>query len=200
MKCNQRKFLATISVFLFGVLLVAGCRNEKSSRTENRQGDLLSYTVMHRIDKQNEVYYQLAQMIEDFAVSNDRAIEDVRFRSFCMGINCFIRDGISSSWFEQLYQEDKALLETIEDLIDVTAKYEMETLQISKLSDDKLEQLKINFYELAKCCDRGEENSLAFHLSIQDCKSESYHESVKQTQKLLLNVQKIIERKGAITK
>lgn len=175
------------------VLLVStfsGCKNQPR---EYEQNDI-SYTVIFRIDRQNDVYYQLAQQVENYILGN-RTIEEAKFNSFCLGINCFIRDELNTIW-NDLYQSNKEVVEIIKDLTGITAKNEMETLRLSELSDNDLEQLMEDFYDLAGCCDRAKKNSFAYYVETQDFESNLYREELKRVKSLLASVDEITKVKG----
>lgn len=189
---RMKKYLKMpMLVLVICILLVSafsGCKNQTG---QNGQ-DAIKCAVMSRFDKQNTVYYQLAQQIEDY-ISGDRTIEEAKFSSFCLGINCFIRDEQKTSW-ENLYPEDVS--ETITDLMGTTAKNEMETLRLSVLSDNALEQLMVNFYDLSDCCDRTQKNSFAYCVETQDFASDLYREEQNRIKELLMAVSEISKMKG----
>lgn len=180
-----------MSISLLFVLLFSGCETGKINQGEQYNSDMVVYTIMVRFDKQNEIYYQMAKLLEGYIQSENRDIEEVRFSAFCLGVNCLIRDEVAYSLYDQLFQDDEGVIRTVKKLMSITAKNEIDTLQISELPDNEMERLKTNFYELAKCCDRGKEDSLAYHITNQDFESDSYKEAVNRVEKLLKCVDEI---------
>lgn len=173
------------SVLLIGLLFsAAGCGGETPAETEDQAN--ARYAVLVRLDRQNEVYDSLGRIVEDVITANDRAAEQARFQGFCAAANCFVRNDTAAASYEQAFQEDQRLRDTLTDLTSATAAAEMDTWQISTWSNQELEQLKDLLYALADCCDRGSEGTLAYQVSLPDLESPDGQAAMDQAGQLLL--------------
>lgn len=183
---NAPMVVFTICVLLASIL--SGCKEQ----SETYRQDVMQEAVKVRFDRQNAVYYQLAQQIEDY-ISGDRTVAEAEFSSFCLGVNCFIRDEPRTDW-ENLYQKDVS--ETITDIMAFTARSEMDDLRLSSLSEDALEQLMTNFYDLSDCCDRAKEHSFAYCVASQEFDSDLYQKEQSRVKELLEQARSIVKKGG----
>lgn len=184
--------LAVLLVFLLVFLLVsaAGCEAEKDLQ------DGVGYAVLIRLDRQRDIYGQLGDLLENYLVAENRDDVELQFRSFCLGVNCFVRDDSIYPYCNDLYQGNPDLSDTLIALMSTTARDELDRLPLSAFSDDALETLKGLCYELETCCQRGEEGTFAYFLSIQDLKSDSCQAALRDTRQLLQRVDEIIASAG----
>lgn len=181
---------AKISILLMSMCVLfpavlSGCGGQSVQYGE----DVIQGMIMSRFDRQNDVYYELGQQVENY-LSGDRAIEGEKFSSLCLGVNCFVRDETNVGWAD-LCQDDQEVLAVMEDLMAATAEYRLDELRLSALSDDDLEKLADCFYELGDCCDRGIEESFAYHVYNQEFEGEAYQSAQDRVEELLLAVGRI---------
>ena len=195
MKRCLKTLIVVIAMSIILVSVFSGCKSQSEEYKQDQ--NVIRYTVMLRLDRQNIVYYQLARQVEDY-ILGDRDIEEEKFKSFCLGINCFIRDELKTGWHD-LYQHNEKVFETTKDLVCITAKNEMEMLRLSELSDNNLEQLIVSFDELADCCDRAKENSFAYFVENQNFEGDLFEEELNRVQALIMNVDEITKVKGENT-
>ena len=59
-------------------------------KQHNQDKAATHYAMIDRLDRQNDVYYRLANQIDKYIYSDDKNIEEQQFRSFCRGVNCFV--------------------------------------------------------------------------------------------------------------
>ena len=142
MKKHRKTPIIVFAIFVLLVTTLSGCKEQDKSYGQ----DVMQEAVKVRFDRQNTVYYELAQQVEEY-ISEDRTVAEAEFRSFCLGVNCFIRDESRVDW-DNLYQDDVS--KTITEIMSMTAKTEMETLRLSSLSETELERLMTNFYDLSE--------------------------------------------------
>lgn len=180
--------------FLLVVLLVSasGCNAKETVQTE----DAVGYAVLVRLDRQRDIYGQLGELLENYLVAENRDDVELQFRSFCSGVNCFVRDDSIYPYCNDLYQGNPDLSDTLIALMSTTARNELDQLPLSAFSDDALETLKGLCYELETCCHRGEEGTFAYFLSIQDLKSDSCQAALRDTRQLLQRADEIITSEG----
>lgn len=186
MKKHRKTPIIVFAIFVLLLTTLSGCKEQNKTYGQ----DVMLEAVKVRFDRQNTVYYQLAQQVEEYS-SKDRTVAEAEFRSFCLGINCFIRDESRVDW-DNLYQDDVS--KTITDIMSMTAKAEMETLRLSSLSETDLEQLMTSFYDLSDCCDRAKEYSFAYYVAAQECDSDLYQKEQSRVKELLEQVSSVIRR------
>ena len=190
MKKHRKTPIIVFAIFVLLLTTLSGCKEQDKSYGQ----DVMLEAVKVRFDRQNTVYYELAQQVEEY-ISEDRTVAEAEFRSFCLGVNCFIRDESRVDW-DNLYQDDVS--KAITDIMSMTAKTEMETLRLSSLSETELERLMTNFYDLSDCCDRSKEHSFAYYVAAQECDSDSYQKEQSRVKELLEQVSSII-RNGRLS-
>ena len=184
MKKHRKTPIIVFAIFVLLITALSGCKEQNKSERQ----DVMQEAVKVRFDRQNTVYYQLAQQVEEY-ISEDRTVAEAEFCSFCLGINCFIRDESRVDW-DNLYQDDVS--KTITDIMSMTAEAQMESLRLSSLSETDLEQLMTSFYDLSDCCDRAKERSFAYYVAAQECDSDLYQKEQSRVKELLEQVSSII--------
>ena len=190
--------LAMLSFFISALLI--GCTNSGEHQYESKKQNEANYEVIIRFDKQNDVYNQLAELLEDYIVSDKCEVEVARFNGYCEGINCFIRDEILISYYNQIFQDNQSALETVKGLMSVSTRNELDRLQLSEFSNHELEQLKMICVELAECCNRGKRGSFAYYISIQEVEGNSYEKAANKANDALKKFDEILNAKGVIIK
>ena len=159
-------FLAAAS--LLALCALAGCAGRGESRTEDDDPlDLLAYSVWERLDRQNDVYIQAARLIDDYLASEERDVAEARFQGFCQGVNVMAQDQILYNQLSDVFQGQDALNKAVKQLVTATLTCKLDELSLSRLSDEEVTQLRDTLQALARCCDRGEENSLAHCIENQ---------------------------------
>ena len=191
-----KKWIEGGLICLLFVPILTGCEEVGHSPANDSKNTLLNYAVIYRFDRQNDVYFQLAQQIESYIISEERILEETKFTAFCSGINCFIRDEMISNLYEEPFENDERLIKTTKKLMGFTAGSEMERIQLAEFSEEELGQIKDLFYELADCCNREEKNSFAYCISMGEFKDDVYEEAIEQTETLLSEIEKIIENRN----
>lgn len=178
---RRKKILLAVALVLIAGIAAAGVGLQHDA---GEADELSLMTVTVRLDRQNDIYDQLAQRIEDCASADEPTVSDREFRAFCEGVNCLVRDEMLNGLFERAQiPADTAML--LRELMAGTAKYEMEELQPSELSVETLGELAECLYLLADCCDRGQEGTLAYCVSVQDFESEGYRAAETQVRLLM---------------
>lgn len=184
----KRKSLL-ILVLVVAVAVVATRMAAQNDAGEVDELSLMTVTV--RLDRQNDIYYQLAQRLEDCASADEPTVSDGEFCAFCDGVNCLVRDEMLSGLFERAHIPE-GTVELLGELMGTTAKYGMEVMQPSTLSEETLESFVECAYSLAEHCDRGREGTLAYCVSAQDFESEAYRDAETQVKKLLAKLDELL--------
>ena len=117
-------------------------------KQHNQDKAATHYAMIDRLDRQNDVYYRLANQIDKYIYSDDKNIEEQQFRSFCRGVNCFVRDE-RHVW--DLYSQDEDFIKKFNEMISATAWGNLEEFSLANLNDDDLNELKDIFYQFQVC-------------------------------------------------
>lgn len=158
-------FLAAAS--LLALCALAGCAGRGESRTEDDPLDLLAYSVWERLDRQNDVYFQAARLLDDYLSSEERDAAEARFQGFCRGVNVMAQDQILYNQFNDIFQGQDTLNKAVKQLVTAPLTCQLDELSLSRLSDEEAAQLRDTLQTLAQCCDRGENGSLAHCIENQ---------------------------------
>lgn len=186
-KMNTFYKVSTVFMCLLVVILTGSCEMKQYGQDKTA----IHYAMIDRLDRQNDVYYRLAKQIDAYIDSDDKTIEEQQFKSFCRGVNCFVRDE-NNRWIEYLYSQDEDIMKTFHDVISATAWGNFEEFPFADLNDTELNELKDIFYQLAKECDRGVDRSFASCFATQDLDTETYGEATERVQKLLSSLKIMI--------
>lgn len=183
-------FYKIFSIFMCLLVLIFAGSCEINQHDEDETA--IHYAVIDRLDRQNDVYYRLAKQIDAYIDSDDKTIEEQQFKSFCRGVNCFVRNE-NNRWIEYLYSQDEDIMKMFHDVISATAWGNFESFSFAGLNETALNELKDIFYQLAEECDRGVDRSFASCFATQDFDTETYSEAAKRVQKLLSSLKIMTE-------
>ena len=175
--------------FIFICLLVVFFIGSCEMKQHNQDKAATHYAMIDRLDRQNDVYYRLANQIDKYIYSDDKNIEEQQFRSFCRGVNCFVRDK-RHVW--DLYSQDEDFIKKFNEMISATAWGNLEEFSLANLNDDDLNELKDIFYQLSNECNRGVDHSFASCFAAQDFDTETYSEATERVERLLSSLKIMI--------
>lgn len=167
MKKRRLLSLLLAAACLLALCALAGCAGRGESRTEDGPLDLLAYSVWERLDRQNDVYFQAARLLDDYLSSEERDTAEARFQGFCRGVNVMAQDQIIYNQVNAIFQGQDTLKKAVKQLVTAPLTCQLDELSLSRLSDEEVTQLRDTLQTLAQCCDRGEENSLAHCIENQ---------------------------------
>lgn len=195
MRGKQGKCMVLLLGCLVLGVLLTGCESGAKEKVESWQ-DFFFYSALNRLDRQNSVYVGMESLAKDALSSEDRTIQSEQFQYLCRGVNIFIRDELKNPWYNQVQEEQEDLSSALEMLMNASAKYELEHLWLGDLSDEQLEQLETVCHDLAECCNRNQEGSLAYQVSIQDDESTAYQEALVKTKDCVAALEALVQWEG----
>lgn len=172
------------------VLIIVGCKTGENNQGPNN--GYARYAIIDRLSRQNDVYYQAADLLEVYIHSDNRDYAKAKFESFRDGVNCFVRDEFTG-WQEWIYPESSDNVEELNSLMQLTAWESFSSLNLSEMTDNELENLTKLLYQLADECDCNKRNSLASCFEMQNLDDATYKAATGRVQELLSTVKMIIE-------
>lgn len=154
-----------------------------SSQAVSEYRGYIQHLVSVRLDKQNDVYYHLGELIKELV---DGKVTAEQIEAFCSGVTIFTRDDLTDGACDIVCGDERELQSTLRSLLYAGSDIGAEQLQ--QLSDSELELLAELCKNLGDCCDRGKtDQSLAYFISIQDFSSDTYSDALQTTDGLLSN-------------
>lgn len=155
--------------------------SSNSSQTVSEYRGYIQHLVSVRLDKQNDVYYQLGELIKELV---DGKVTAEQIEAFCSGVTIFTRDELAVGACDIVCGDECELKSTLRNLLYAGSDISAEQLQ--QLSDSELELLAELCFELCDCCDRGKaDRTLAHFISVQEFGSDEYLEELQVTNDLL---------------
>lgn len=191
MKKRQLAALFLAAASLLALCALTGCASRGERQTEDDPQGLLTYSVWERLDRQNDVYVQAARLLDDYLSSEERDAAEARFQGFCQGVNVIAQDQILYNHFNDIFQGQDALNKAVKQLVTATLTYKLDELSLSRLSDEEAAQLRDTLQALARCCDRGEENSLA-HCIENQTEGEALTAAIARVTEEIQELEKLI--------
>lgn len=152
-----------------------------SSQAVSEYRGYIQHLVSVRLDKQNDVYYQLGELIKELV---DGKVTAEQIEAFCSGVTIFTRDDLTDGACDIVCGDEREPQSTLRSLLYAGSDISAEQLQ--QLSDSELDSLAELCFDLCDCCDRGKaERSLAHFISVQEFGSDEYLEALQATNHLL---------------
>lgn len=186
----MKKWIAgTVGIVVLLAAMVGVCSTfSNSSQAVSEYRGYIQHLVSVRLDKQNDVYYQLGGMIEDF-VDGKTTAEQIEV--FCSGVTIFTRDELTDGAYGIVCGDERELQSTLRSLLYAGGDISAEQLQ--QLTDSELDSLAELCFALGDCCDRGRaDRTLAHFISIQEFGSDEYLEELQTTKDLLTRLINIL--------
>lgn len=134
---KSKKMLLLLMCSLI-VLIIGGCKMRDDN--QDPYNGYARYTIIDRLSRQNDVYYQAADLLDVYIYSDDRDYAKAKFESFRDGVNCFVRDEFTG-WQEWICPESGDNAEELNGLMQLTAWESFSSLNLSEMTDDELEDL-----------------------------------------------------------
>lgn len=187
---DKSKKMLLLLMCSFIVLIIGGCKMRDDN--QDPYNGYARYTIIDRLSRQNDVYYQAADLLDVYIYSDDRDYAKAKFESFRDGVNCFVRDEFTG-WQEWICPESGDNAEELNGLMQLTAWESFSSLNLSEMTDDELEDLTEILYQLADECDCNRTNSLASCFKMQNLDDATYKAATGRVQELLSTVKMIIE-------
>ena len=185
---SKKKLLLLICSLI--ILIIVGCKMRDDNQGPNN--GYTRYAIIDRLSRQNDVYYQAADLLDVYIHSDDRDYAKAKFESFHDGVNCFVRDEFTG-WQEWIYPESGDNAEELNGLMQLTAWESFSSLNLSEMTDDELENLTEILYQLADECDCNKTNSLASCFEMQNLYDATYKAATGRVQELLSAAKMIME-------
>ena len=169
-----------IAVLLAATVGVYSTFSNSSQAVSEYQG-YIQHLVSVRLDKQNDVYYHLGELIKELV---DGKVTAEQIEAFCSGVTIFTRDDLTDGACDIVCGDERELQSTLRSLLYAGSDISAEQLQ--QLSDSELESLAELCFELCDCCDRGKADlTLAHFISVQEFGSDEYLEELQATNDFL---------------
>jgi len=192
---KNRKALTVLAVVVLGVcLLTVSVENHLERFSWEMKQEVMFHQVLVRLDRLEEVYYQMGVLVEECIVAENRASNADRFQSYCAGAVCFVRDAPEIGYVDDLFSsEEKTQLEGIKEILSFPAKYEVDELELMGFSEQDLEKIKQFCFQLAECCDRGKEGTLAYCVNTKQVGSDEGRDAINVVKGIITEFEGIIE-------
>lgn len=184
--------VCALCVLALCALCALGVTLHRMHETEDTALGVDTYRVWQRFDRQNDVFYQLAQIVEESGETEDALSMESRFAAFCDGANCLARDAwnYERAQLERAYPDlSEKSISLMQRLFTFTVWYRLQTDALSTFTDEQCDILADTLYALAEQCDRGVDGSFAACIAASDVTGDAFLQAQKTLGELLETVE-----------
>ena len=167
-----------------------------NTQEDNNHESFLFLSIIQRLDKQSQLYAELAQMVRDIpdAPDQDRAISELKH--YIDGTLIFVQNDTINGNIEVIFGNQKEIWKLLRGLF---AGGVFKAEKLKDLTSEELTQLSDMLKSLDQCCYRGlPYTSFAYYIYLRDTESEEFSTALKTAQTLLLNLEEFKERKALV--